>query len=82
MTKAKKRITVIWKDAVIFDAFSKIPKSLPTITTTGILVKSSDAFVILNRTHSSSNQSEMAKPKSSASFFYIPKAMIVKIIEL
>lgn len=82
MTRTNKKISVIWKDAVIFEQSSKIPKSLPTITTTGTLINSSDNFLILYKTHSTSNQSKMLPLKSNANFFFIPKAVIVKITEL
>ncbi len=71
--------TVTWKDAVIYTAESKLPLKLPVITTHGTIIKKTPYFVLLKNTKSTSDSRNWTHQKDSASFFFIPKHMIISI---
>ena len=78
-----KTIMVTWHDAISYKKGDKVPATLTTFETTGILVKEDENYVIIEKPitiniHTGENHPGGEKPN----FYLIPRGMIEKIKNL
>lgn len=78
-----KKIKIIWKDAVIYGAHSKIPEDVSYMETVGFLEKEDHCWMVIRDPYTNNMKTGDMHPKNAQPTFYcIPKKAIKEIKEI
>jgi len=74
-----KRVRITWHDAISYRTGDKIPLSISTFETTGLLAKEHSDYIVIAKPITINIRTDKNYPDKQPTFYFIPRGMIEKI---